>query len=180
MSNATAASLVGRAADLRSDFDRAFAAPRRPEQPPGEDLLQIQVGGRTCAIRLAEIASLHAGKRITRVPGGGRQLLGIAGFRRSVLPVYDLAALLGEAGSETPRWLVIAATAPVALAFERLEGWLRVSSQALAQSVGPFEPAHAAHRLVRAGDITTPVLRLPSVLAAIGRPAVAPTPTEGP
>ena len=71
-----------------------------------------------------------AGKKITRVPGS-HATCGIAGFRGASLPVYDLQACSAIRARQTPRWLVIAAAAPVALAFEAFEGHLRVSPDAI-------------------------------------------------
>ena len=59
--------------------------------------------------------------------------------RCSALPVFAArscrstacATLLGHSGTQAPRWLVIAAAAPVALAFDAFEGHLRASADAI-------------------------------------------------
>src|SRR6202023_3988958 len=101
-----------------------FAEPVRPDTTLKEDLLAVRIGTQLFAIRLSEITGLFAGKKVTPVPGGHPALCGIAGFRGAILPVYDLQILLGHCGTATPRWLVIAAAAPVALAFAVFEGQL--------------------------------------------------------
>ena len=85
-----------RVAALRAGFDRGFAEPARPDLIVREGLLAIRVGQQAWAIRLSEIAGLFVDKRITPVPGGHAALLGIAGFRGAILPVYDLAIVLGH------------------------------------------------------------------------------------
>jgi purine-binding chemotaxis protein CheW len=156
-----------RAAELRREFDRAFAEPFRPGTTAREDLLGMRAGAQAYAIRLCEIAGLHAGKKITRVPGSDTALCGIAGFRGALLPVYDLQALLGHSSAETPRWLVIAAAAPIALAFEAFEGHLRASrDEIVPQSVRPEVPRYA-RELVRTKNFIGPILHLPFVLEAI-------------
>jgi len=44
---------------------------------------------------MAEVSGLFADKKVTRLPSPVSELSGIAGLRGAVLPVYDLAMLLG-------------------------------------------------------------------------------------
>ncbi len=74
--------LTERAAELRSAFDRGFAAPLRVDTAAKQELLAIRVGAEPYVVRLSEISGLFADKKITRVPGGAAALLGIAGFPR--------------------------------------------------------------------------------------------------
>jgi purine-binding chemotaxis protein CheW len=165
--SAAAPRVAERAAELRRAFDSAFAEPVRRDTAAKEDLLAIRAGQQAYAMRLSEIAGLHAGKRITRVPGGHAALCGIAGFRGALLPVYDLQALLGHSSAETPRWLVIAQGAPVALAFGAFQGHLRASTDEIVpQSARPEMPAYA-RELLRTHNFIGPILHLPSVLEAI-------------
>lgn len=168
-----------RAAMLRREFDRAFAAPFRSDTVTREDLLGIRASAQAYAIRLSEIAGLHAGKKITRVPGSNAALCGIAGFRGALLPVYDLHALLGHSSNvETQRWLVIAQGAPVALAFEAFEGHLRASREEIvSHSARPDMPRHA-RELVRTQNFIGPILHLPSILDAIKALRSDAAPTE--
>jgi chemotaxis signal transduction protein len=161
--------LGDRAAALRLEFDRSFAEPLQLDTTPSEDLLAIRVGSEACAIRLSEIDGLLADKKITRVPGHATALLGIAGFRGAIMPVYNLAAFLGDPMGETPRWIAIMSGKPIALAFEAFEGHLRVPRTAiLPQQAG--EPARKYVReFVRMEKIVRPVLHLPFILEAIGK-----------
>jgi purine-binding chemotaxis protein CheW len=176
--SATAPRVTERAAELRREFDRAFAEPIRPEAAIKEDLLGIRAGAQAYAIRLSEIAGLHAGKKITRVPGSAAALCGIAGFRGALLPVYDLQALLGHSSVETPRWLVIASGAPVALAFDTFEGHLRASADEIVPQSARAEMPRYARELVRKQNFIGPILHLPSVLEAIKALATEVSPTE--
>ncbi|HLH93880.1 MAG TPA: chemotaxis protein CheW [Xanthobacteraceae bacterium] len=162
----------GKAAALRLAFDRAFAEPAQMEDRSSRiGFLAIHVGQEPFAIRLAEISGLHADKRITPVPGGSSALLGIAGFRGSILPVYSLRVLLGiteqSANEPTPRWLVIAAAAPVAFAFNGFDGQRRVHRDTIApQAVEGHAQAHT-QGFVRSRKMAGPILHLPSLLATI-------------
>jgi purine-binding chemotaxis protein CheW len=161
--------LADRAAELRSAFDRGFTAPLRVDTAAKQGLLAIRVGAEPYVVRLSEISGLFAEKTITRVPGGAAALLGIAGFRGAIVPVYGLRTLLGHAGTQTPRWLVIAASAQVALAFEAFEGQLRVASDAVRHRQSGTEMPSSAREFVRTRDAVHPVLHLPSVLDAIAK-----------
>jgi chemotaxis signal transduction protein len=159
--------IAGRAAELRLAFDRAFAEPVRADTTLNEDLLAIRVETQAFAIRLSEITGLFADKKITPVPGSHAALCGIAGFRGAVVPVYDLQILLGHSSASTPRWLVIAAAAPVALAFEAFEGQLRISRDAILPQPARPEVRSYAREFVRTRNFVGPIMHLPSILDAI-------------
>ena len=112
-----ASSVTERAAELRREFDRSFANPPLAEYAVMHDLLAIRLSAKGFAIRLSEIAGLFADKKITRVPGANAALLGIAGFRGTIVPVYDLQSLLDHSAGPMSRWLIVAAAAPVAFSF---------------------------------------------------------------
>jgi chemotaxis signal transduction protein len=155
------------AAELRENFDLGFSKPPAPENSSIEDLLAIRLGTHAFALRLSQIAGLFAGKKVTSVPGGDATLLGIAGFRGSIVPVYDLEKLIGHAGGKPPRWVVIAAAAPIALAFEAFEGQLRVP---LASITSPDAQEHSDSLtlgLVQSERGLRPIIHLPSVLDVI-------------
>jgi len=171
--------LDARAADLRAAFDRSFALPHGAEAAAALDLIAVRVGSEPCAIRLSEVAGLFVDRRTTPVPGGQAALLGIAGFRGALLPVYGLARLLGtstaangargEAATQ-PRWLAIAAAAPVA--FEAFEGHLRIgadTAMSRQQSRGPLQDV--AREFIRTGDVVRAVLHLPSIVALLAQSA---------
>jgi hypothetical protein len=84
------------------------------------------------------------------------------------VPVYDLAALLGHAVPERPRWLVLAAGKPaLALAFHDLDGHVRI---AVAVIVGEAD-GHSGRDMLRGmaplpGGIR-PIVDLPSARAVV-------------
>src|SRR6185312_2949550 len=114
---------------LRHAFDEAF---RRAAHELADDrarLLRLRVGGDAYAFRLDEIASFAAARRIVPLASAVPGLLGLAGLRGTLVPVYSLAALLGRAADdEAPRWFVLCGGAePVALAFARFEGYVETA-----------------------------------------------------
>jgi chemotaxis signal transduction protein len=167
-----------RTAALRLAFDRAFAEPFRLDAPATENLLAVRVGAQACALRLSGIAGLFADRKITRVPGSAAALIGLAGFRGALVPVYSLQALLGVGGARPSRWLAIAAAAPVALAFEAFEGQLRVSPDAILAAETHRALGGCAREFVRLGDFAGPILHLPSVLEIIETPGGKPAPAK--
>lgn len=161
------ADLGGRAAELQAMFDSSFARARNFDDSPTEDFLAIRLGAEPCAIRLAEITGLYADKPITRVPGRVAALLGIASFRGVILPVYDLAMLVGYPPSAAPRWLVVAASVPVALAFDGFDQHLRIAHEDIvSQEAGHPARGHVRGR-VRAGARAWPVVELAAAMATI-------------
>ena len=157
-----------RAVELRLAFDRGFAAPLRIEAAATQDLLAIRVSAEPYAIRLSEITGLFVDRKFTRVPGGNAALLGVAGFRGALVPVYSLRTLLGHPGTHAPRWLVIAAAAPVALAFEGFEGHLRAAGDAILPRQSPAQMRGYAAEFIRTESVVRPVLHLLSVIDALG------------
>jgi chemotaxis signal transduction protein len=173
-------SVRARAGELRLAFDRAFAEPIRFDATPNESLLAIRVGGQACALRLSEIAGLFAGKSITRVPGSSALLCGIAGFRGSILPVYDLAALLDGCAARAQRWLVVAAARPVALAFEAFDGQLRVAAEEILPQSPRVSAQSVAREFLRTSNFSGPIMHLPSILDVIETSKAVPVPNEEP
>ncbi len=155
-----------RAAELRSAFDSSFANPPSVERSATQDLLAIRIGAQKFALRLSEISGLFADKKITFVPGGSEYLLGIAGFRGIVAPVYDLQRIFGYPGGQAPRWLAIAATASVGFAFDAFDGQLRVSPEAIAPRQRS-DKQDLTSGVVHAGDVVRPIIELSRVLEVL-------------
>jgi purine-binding chemotaxis protein CheW len=129
------------------------------------DFLAIDLGPQGHALPLSDIAGLYSGKPVTRIPTHVPSLLGIAGFRGTIAPVYDLHLLLGHAPLDRARWLVMAAGAPVAFAFAAFGGHLRVPHAQIvagkADHGGPVRDAIKAHGRIR------PIVHLPSIFERI-------------
>ncbi len=162
--------LAGRAAALRREFDRAFAEPPRVTVTDLEDFLAVRAGPDRYVLRVAELAGLFADKKVLRLPTPVPELLGIAGFRSAVVPVYDLRALLGYGVGAATRWLALTKRGPIALAFDAFEGHLRVPREQIASDGG--RGAHL-RGVLRTADSVRPIVDLVSVLDAVERRARA-------
>lgn len=159
--------LAARVAELRTAFDRSFAEPVAGAARRMEHLLTIRVGGRPFAVRLTDVAGVYTGWPVVPVPGPRPELLGIAGHRGDLVPVFDLAALLGvavPAESGRPGCFVLAAsTEPVAFAFDRTDGHVRIPADALP----PSGPADSPWAVVHAAGASWTVVALARLIAAI-------------
>lgn len=155
------------AAQLRHAFDRSFAEAVRGETESKEDFLVIQLGGEEHALRLAEIAHLLPLATLTRFPSPLAELLGVIGFRGTVIPVYDLRALLGHAVQEAPHWLVIAEAAPLALAFDAFDGHRRASHASCARPAETGTARRHVQELLHMDEHVRPVVSIASVLDAL-------------
>jgi chemotaxis signal transduction protein len=168
--NAVELHISERAAELGRTFDRGFVEIQHIESVATEDFLSIHVGGDPYVLRLAEIGGIFVDKKVTDLPSHVAELKGIAGFRGAMLPVYDLAALLGYPPANATRWMVRAADAPVALAFDAFDGHFRFPRDAVASHDDSSSNEHI-HEIVRAGDRARSIIHLPSVIAAIRKRA---------
>ena len=125
------ASVTDRAEALGRAFDVSFAAAPPSTTADFERVLSVRLGPMGYALRLSDIAGVFADVKITPVPTNVPELLGIAAFHGTVLPVYDLRALLGHPVGTRPRWMAVAAATPVGLAFDDLEGQRSVPGDAI-------------------------------------------------
>ena len=95
-------------------------------------------------------------------------LLGVAGFSGQIVPVYDLAALLGHPVPDRPRWLVLAGGAPpLALAFHELDGHLRVPAGTIL--AGSRQDTGILRGMVPLPGGTRPIVDVPAARAAVHR-----------
>jgi len=90
--------------------------------------------------------------------------------------VYDLAAVLGTRGTAAgssasgtvARWLVLAAgNPPVALAFEALDGHVRVPREELVEEPAGHGPHGCLRGIVTLPDGARPIVDVPAVRAAV-------------
>lgn len=162
----------GAAGALRRLFDESFAAAATAKSTRLEGLLAIRLGSDPYALRLSEIAGLHADVKIVAVPSANAQLLGIIALRGIMAPIYDLAALLRHPPAANPRWMVLARMSqPVGFAFETFESHLQVPETSLANdedSVDAGAAGQYAGGTVRAGGALRPIIRMASVVELIG------------
>lgn len=154
---------MNRAGELRRAFDASFALAPDAAAADHVDLLAIRLGGAPFALALAELASLHADQAITRLPSRAGALLGLTGIRGAIVPVFDLAQLLGAGTSSAPRWLAVAAQGRIGLAFERLDAYLRAPRAAIAAATSDAKTPE----VLDDRGLLRPIVRLASVLAAL-------------
>ena len=162
------------AESLRHSFDAVFAAPVVLASADFTDVLAIQVGADDYALRLSQIDGLYADRKLVEVPGPIDELLGLAGIRGMLVPVYDLAAFLGYPRASALRWFVLARAAqPVGLAFGAFHGHLRLTGTALAESdlaaqrVGPGALSDHLRGSVQTPGLLRPLIDIAAVLATI-------------
>ena len=157
----------GRIDRLRADFDRSFAEPARSHDVEHVELLAVGAGGRPYALRLSQTAGLHPDRPVTPLPGPLPALLGLAVFAGTVVPVYDLAALLGHPAATRPRWLVLATgTPPLALAFHELDGHVRVDADAIVGETAGDGQDFLRGMVALTGG-TRPIVDVPAARAAV-------------
>jgi chemotaxis signal transduction protein len=157
-----------RLAELREDFDRSFTEPARQYDVEYAELLAVRAGGRPYALRLSQASAVHCDRPVTPLPGPQASLLGVAGFTGAIVPVYDLAALLGHAVPERPRWLVLAAGAPpLALAFHDLDGHVRVPASTIVGGADGNDGREVLRGMVPLPGGTRPIVDLPSARAVV-------------
>ena len=153
---------------LREAFDQSFAEAVGGERPEQLDFLAVRIAGDPYALRLSEIQSLHASRRVVAAPSQLPELLGLAGFRGILTPVYDLAQLLGYGAEPSAKWLVVAQHAsPIALAFGGFESHLRVTLDRV--SMPEAGTTGAIRGAVQHGSGALPLLHLPSLVEGIAQ-----------
>ena len=161
----------GRAAELRLAFDQSFADPIQEVSRDTVDFISLSLAGDAHAILTADIAGLFVDVKVTPCPSPLAELRGIAGFRGTLTPVYDLGALLGYPMS-SGRWLVLAKGGALAFAFDGFDGHFRVEYAAIATHEGTSSARHV-HEIARQAERAWPVIDIPSALRAIKARAAA-------
>ena len=162
---------VRRAEELARQFDRSFAEPVRTIADESENLLALRAGRDDVLVRLAETKGLVGKPVIVPLPGPVPELLGIAGLRGSLVPIYSLAALLGQtAPDEVPGWVILVeADGLVGLAFEELAGYVQVHRREIA-SLPPDDgrgSGTGVREAARMNDGLRGIISVPSLVAAL-------------
>lgn len=166
MSNGEIIPLSERAAALRQIFDQAFAQAPGGAAAATEAFLAVGIGGDNYALRLSEVTELYVDKTVVPLPSHSPDLLGIASFRGALIPIYDLRLLLGYTAAAWPRWLVLVGSdMPIGLAFDHLDGYLNLPSEAIAPAAESTR-RYLAESLSAAGTVR-PVIDVASIVTAI-------------
>jgi purine-binding chemotaxis protein CheW len=161
-----------KAAQLRAAFDHTFALPPSLASPEFEDLLTIRVAGDPYAIRLCDIAEIVTDRGIVPVPAVTPDLLGLAGIRGGIVPVFGLSSILGyDPDPGSPRWMILCGSEePIALAFSEFEGYLRLPRSALHADENlrtNGEHVKYVNQVARTPDGVRAVISIPLITAAI-------------
>jgi chemotaxis signal transduction protein len=161
----------GRIDELRRTFDSAFAS--EPAAPVERvDLIALRAAARSYAVRVSEIAGVVPFGGAVPLPCEEPAMLGIAAVRGTPLAVYDLAALVGDGPAKAPRWMLLSAGADrVALAFDELDGYLRIPRDQLV-AAAPEHGAKATFRpveLARCGASLRPIVSVTAVVRELER-----------
>jgi chemotaxis signal transduction protein len=169
---------LGAAEELRRQFDASFAGPYAERGADVASFLAIRIEADEYALRVDEIRGFAAARKIVPVPSSVHALLGLAGIRGAVVPVFSLRALMGYAGGdERPRWFVLGGgVAPIALAFEDFDGYLELP----VSDVRPAGEAGRTHvrEVLRTGDALRGVIALPSMAKTIEESAMTARPIK--
>jgi purine-binding chemotaxis protein CheW len=162
--------ITAKVVELRSVFDQARAAPSSSvTDVQTENLLAIRVSRDAYAIKLTELSGLATDRKIVAFPSPISELLGVAGIRGALVPVYSLGALLGygiEAGQV--RWLALCGTEePFALAFSDFEGFVRIPrAQLYSAEQKDVKRTHVTH-VARATGMVRAVVSIPLIRETI-------------
>jgi purine-binding chemotaxis protein CheW len=164
----TVSDLAVRTAHLREAFDRTFAEPARTAAEPTLDVMAVGVSGERYALCLTELTGLHSDRPVTPCPSVQPAMIGLACLRGLPVAVYDLGLLIGHAASVNPRWTVgVAASPEIALAFDELDGHLRVPATVWTTSPTANAEPGAGWRAVRIGDTTRMAVSVATVLRGV-------------
>lgn len=161
------------AEQLRRAFDEAFARPPEERARDDEDVLALRLGNDPYAIRLVDIAGVHLGQKVVPLPSPMRELSGVAALRGVLVPIYDLAALLGYPTTSGQRGFVLArATRPIGFACGVPERLVRLPRSAFADAAhAPEQRAHLSG-YVRVMDALRPVIDIGSIVQTVEKAIV--------
>ncbi len=160
-------SAEARVTEIRRAFDLSFALAPQAKNEETEDLIALRIRGDAYGLRVREIAAVAKAGRVVPLPSKTPELLGIAGIRGMVVPVYSLAVLLGyEPSREAPRWLALAgAGEPMALALGDFEGYLRLPRKDF--HLPDRDPGQYIDQFARSGETVRSVIKIASIVAAV-------------
>jgi purine-binding chemotaxis protein CheW len=169
MTHKNTSDLGQRLAELRRVFDETFALP--PPQPAQAQLefALVVAGGERYAIRMSELAGLEVNRKTVPMPAGPRGLLGLSAVQGQLIPVFELAALLGAGGrGGAPRWLALHRSQElVGLAFDEFLGSRRLPAEA----VHALDPAPGraplSRQAIQVDSGLVHVLDLPLIVSAV-------------
>jgi purine-binding chemotaxis protein CheW len=111
------------AAQLRQAFDSAFAEAAQPRDEDVERVAAIGCGDALLAIAVRDVSGVHRLPPLVRLPGAHAAVAGLGIVEGALVPVFDLAAILGWAPDLAAcRWLALCHARRIGLAFARFDG----------------------------------------------------------
>jgi chemotaxis signal transduction protein len=155
--------------ELRRAFDAAFAARPAERDEEIERFVALKIRRHAYAVPVHDMTGFAAARKVVPLPSPIPEMLGLAGLRGALVPVYSLAALLGYPLDEAPlRWFILCGGADkVALGFVDLDGYLELPrSQIRIVDVPDVEQARAGE-VLRAGDEVRAIIGISTVLEGI-------------
>jgi chemotaxis signal transduction protein len=78
---------------------------------------QLKVAAEAYAVPIANVVEIASLGDLTAVPGARQEILGVRNLRGQILPVIDLALLLGLSPAVSPRQLLVAEAGSVKAGF---------------------------------------------------------------
>jgi chemotaxis signal transduction protein len=158
--------------EIRRAFDQTFASAPSLENADLISLITIRLSGERFALRMDQIHGLARSRPIVPVSSRISELIGIAGMRGTLIPVFSLAALLGLPRSEECAWLaIIQGDLPLALAFDALERRMEIRRTSLYEDSSPSR--RHVRQLAQLGKEVCAVLDVPSLVEVIRNMAEA-------
>ncbi len=158
-----------RAAQLRREFDAAFAQKATYATAETEALLAIRIGAEPFALRVPELANIARCGKVVPIPSGSAALMGLAGIKGAIVPVYSLPALLNLPQTGAMHWLALCGKKnPIALAFSEFEHYFSAGRTAFCAA----EAATNGHirEIVQSDDGVRSIVDIPSILKTIFSP----------
>ncbi len=167
-----------RLVELRHAFDRTFQLPYQLATKSVEPMIAFRTAGVALAVRVQHITRVIKRGVILPVPSIVPELLGVAAVRGLLVPVFNLAALLGLPPSGEPQWfLLVNRETPVAFAFDGLEGRVEVEQAHLYVDETSSQCKHI-HQLAEVGSTVRAVIDIRGLMEEIGQCAGLTTPAK--
>jgi chemotaxis signal transduction protein len=155
-------------ADLRREFDDAFARPPEGSAARTTDFLGVRAAGAPYAIALADVGAVQPCGVVAQVPSRVPGLAGLAGVQASLLAVFDILSLLGAGGAPVARrWLVVArCDRQVAIAVDAIDGFLQVEERSVLPLRTPG-PSSFSREVLDDGSEMRPILDVEAAVDAL-------------
>lgn len=164
--------LTRRLAELRGAFDAAFSRQATVHVRKTISVLAVRAAGTSFAVRVGDLAGVQPTPRIVGAVVWPDEMLGIAGVRGRVVPVYSLGRMLGRAERDDARWLlVVGREEPIALAISDVEGLREAPADAF---VPLADATEHVREIVTVRELSLPVVDAASIAQRVLRRALNP------